>query len=361
MPSFNDILNAMIFYLQTIGSKLTDFTPTSIIGQILSAVASVIDEIYFAIGNAQNQAYITSATGSGLDAKGADLGITRKQATPANWNFTFVRNVVSAQQITIPQGTVITTIPVPGQAPITFATDSTTYLTTGTLSVNMTATCQTAGSIGNIAPNTLLVIGSSVPGIDGVQLTSLANGTYGSDTEIDDSYRQRLLAALSSKAQGTLAWYQQTVLSIPGIQTAKVVPQNRGAGTVDIFIVGTNNSLPSAALITQVQSVIDAGRIITDDAKVFAPTPITVNRTINVKLASGYDPTATSNLVQTAITNFINNLGIGGGTIGTLYESQLIAVALGVSGVINATSTDADVTFSSFQLPQSGTITVTPM
>lgn len=356
---FATILANMVTYLQNVGSKLSDFTGTSILGQIFSAIASAIDEIYTSISAAQQQAYVQTATDTGLDAKGADFSVTRKAATAAQWYFTFNKNVVSGQQLPIPAGTIITTIPTPGNDAITFATNADTYLPSGTLSVNVLATAQTAGSVGNIAVNTPLLIGSGVPGIDGVSLTSLTNGTYGTDTETDDAYRTRILAALASKAQGTVAWYQQTAQSVSGVQSAKINPQGRGAGTVDVYIVGSGNSIPSQTLINNVQAVIDAGRIITDDAKVFPPTQVTVNRAINIHLASGYDSTTTSNSVQTAITNYINGLGIGGGSIGELYESQVIKTALGVSGVINATSTDTDVTFTAYQLPTAGTITVT--
>jgi hypothetical protein len=63
--------------------------------------------------------------------------------------------------------------------------------------------------------------------------------------------------------------------------------------------------------------------------------------------------------VQTAITSYLNGLEIGGGSIGVLYESQIIKTTLSVEGVINATSTDTDVVFTAYQLPQAGTITVT--
>jgi uncharacterized phage protein gp47/JayE len=359
MKSFSDILASMVTYLQNVGSKLSDFTPTSVLGQILSAIASVIDEIYYAISNAQQQAYVQTATDAGLDAKGADVGVLRKQATSAQWYFTFNRNTVSGQQILIPAGTIITTVPSPDQDPITFATDVDSYIGIGTLTVSVSANCQTAGSIGNIAVNTLLLIGSAVPGIDGVQLQSLTNGTYGADTELDDPYRSRILVALASKAQGTVAWYQQTALSVTGVQSAKIVPQGRGTGTVDIYVVGIGNTVPSQTVINNAQAAIDTGRIITDDAKVFAPTLFVVNRTLSVHVDPTYNATTIVGLVQSAVTSYINGITIGGGTVGVLYESQIIKTALAVAGVLNATSSDGDVTFTAYQLPQAGTITVT--
>jgi uncharacterized phage protein gp47/JayE len=356
--NFSQILQAMVTSLQNAKSKLTDFTQTSVIYQILSAVASIVDQIYYSITNAQNQAYVKTASGSGLDAKGADLKVPRKQPTNSQWIFTFTKNTVSTQQINIPAGTLITTIPQQGQSPITFATGIASYLPAGSTNVNIPATCSQAGSIGNISTQIPLLVGSPVTGIDGVQLNSLTGGIYGTDTEGDEPYRSRLLNALASKAQGTVAWYQSTATSVTGVQSATVYPLNRGGGTVDIYIVGTNNSIPSSTLIGQVQAAIDAGRIITDDAKVFGPTLYTVNETITIKVDPNYDVAATGTAVQTAITNFINNLSIGGGTVGALYQSKVLAVALGVAGVLNATTTNTDITFTTFQLPQAGTITV---
>lgn len=355
---FQDAYNNMVNYLKTAGSKITDFTSTSVAGQFISAIASVFDQIDYSTTSAVNQAYINTAIGTGLDSKGKDVGVSRKPATAAQWYFSFTKNQVSMQQIAIPQDTVITTIPSPGQSPITFKTNATAYLPAGTLNVTVAATCKTTGIVGNIATNTPLLIGSATPGIDGVNLPNLTNGTYGTDIETDTAYRARLLVALASKAQGTLTWYQQTALGVIGVYAVKVNAQGRGAGTVDIYIIGTNNALPSAGLITSVQAAIDAGRVITDDAKVFAPTAFTVNETLSIKVAAGYDLTQTGNLVQTAITNYINALGIGGGTSGAMYQSQVIAQALAVAGVLNATTANADLTFSTFQLPQAGTVTI---
>lgn len=349
----------MITYLQNLGSKITDFTSTSVVYQIFCAIASVIDQLSFSITTAQNQATVTTATGSGLDNKGADLGVPRKQATAAVWNFTFHKNVSSANTYTIPAGTVITTISAAGQSPITFATNTTVTLAAGTLLVQVLATCQQVGSTGNIAAATQLLIGSGVPGIDGVSLDSLTGGTYGADVESDDDYRARLLAAPASKAQGTIAWYLSTAESVTGVQSATVNPDGRGAGTVDVYIVGTGNAIPSSSLISSVQATIDAGRIITDDAKVFAPTATTITETITVKVASTYTPSNVATAVQTALVNYINNLGIGGGSAGVLYQSQLIAQALAVPGVLNAITAATDVTFTTFQLPQASNASIT--
>lgn len=363
--NFQAALTQMVTYLQGIGSKITDFTKTSVINQILSSVATVNDSLDYSITVAANNAFVSTADDTGLDKKGLDLNVPRKLATPSIWSFNFVKNQISGMDVNIPQGTIITSIPQPGISPVTFATNVPIVLTAGQMTVAALATCQSPGVGGNIAPGTPLVIGSAVPGMDGVTLTTLVGGTVGVDKEATEPYRARLLAAPASKAQGTIAWYTQTALGVTGVNSAKVNPQGRGAGTVDVFVVGVGNSLPSSPLIAAVQAAIDAGRIITDDAQVFAPTAYAVTNALNIKVATGYDLTATATSVKNAVAAYINGLGIGGGNFGALYQSQVAAVALNVPGVLNVpplATPLADIVFSSFQLPQTttGDITVTP-
>ncbi|MBL0386234.1 baseplate J/gp47 family protein [Tumebacillus sp. ITR2] len=364
MATFRQSLASMISYLQEKGSKLTDFSPTSVVYQILATVASVTDQIQYSIDKAQNQAYISTATGSGLDAKGQDLGVPRKQPTQAVWVFTFSKKQAPTQDIVIPKGTVVTTLPQPGLAPITFTVDETTFLPIGTLNVTVRATCRTAGSIGNIAVNTPLLIGSATPGIDSVQLLSTDQGTLGFDIEEDDEYRKRLLLALASKAQGTKTWYEQSALTVEGVQLATVVPFERGPGTVDIYIVGDDNTMPSQELINEVQAVIDVGRIITDDAKVMPPTPRYIDLSCKVQIDEGYAQDATLERVKLSVKNYVAQLGIGGGSTHTLYLSQVIRTVLSVEGVQNvwdvASGDGGDILFTSKQLPLVRNLDITP-
>jgi uncharacterized phage protein gp47/JayE len=357
------ILQNMIAYMQNTANwpdgvpKVTDFSVGSVTYTLLSAVAVAIDTNGYAIFMARQAAYISTAVGPDLDNKAADYGITRKPALAASGTFNFTKNTASVSPTDIPAGTLISTIPDSSGNVVTYVTTADATLPAGQTSVTVSATCQTTGTTGNLAANTPLLISSPVVGIDGVQVTQ--NITNGVNVESDDQLRQRTLNAFAALAIGTLAWYQQTALSVTGIQSATVVPQNRGPGTVDIFIVGENNTIPSSTLQSQVQTALNNGRPCTDDAKEQTPTALTINAPVQIHLLSGYDPTITSAAVQTAITNYINNLGCGANTLGYVYASQLIAVAMSITGVANATTTFTDTAVGQYQLPQAGAITVT--
>ncbi len=337
--------------------KVTDFNSGSVIYTMFSAVATAVDTITLAIYMARQAAYISTATGTDLDNKAADYGVTRKPVVAASGTFTFTRLTPSISPTDIPAGTLVSTLPDASGNVITFATNADASLPAGQVSVQVTATAQTSGSGGNLAANTPLVVSSATPGIDGVTLG--ADIDNGMDVETDDLLRARTLAVFASLARGTAAWYQKTALDVTGIQSATVISQNRGAGTVDVFIVGQDNTIPDAALQAAVQAAIDAGRPITDDAREQVPTALTVDAALQIHLLPGYDPPAAIAAVQAAVAKYINNLGAGAGDIGYVYASQLVAAAMGVGGVVNATTAFVDTAVTVGQLPQAGTITVT--
>jgi uncharacterized phage protein gp47/JayE len=359
------ILASMIAYLQNPSNwpdgvpKLTDFTPGSIIYTLLAATSVGVDALGLAIFMCRNAAYISTATGTDLDNKVADYGLTRKAAVAASGTFAFYKNNAAASNIVIPSGSLISTIPDSSGNVVTFATNTDATLIAGTSSINVNATCQAKEAAGNLAAGTNLLVSSAIPGIDGVTLSvSITNGT---DTETDTELSSRGLDAFLALAHGTATSYQQTVLGIAGIESAIVVPQDRGPGTVDIYVGGPHNSIPSSIIVAEAQALITSQKVATDDVAVLTPTIVVVAPTIMVHLAAGYDPIATIAAVQTAEQNYIENLGIGGGILGYVYASQLVAVALAIQGVLNATTTFNDTQILPYQLPQAGVITVTTM
>jgi uncharacterized phage protein gp47/JayE len=357
------IMSSMVAYLQNPANwpngtpLLTDFTPGSVVYTLLSAVSVAVDSLGLAIFMCRLAAYISTAVGIDLDAKVADFGISRNPATPATGTFTFTKNTPAAAIITIPAGSLVSTVPTSTSAAITFVTDTNATLAIGQTSVNVTATAQAVGSGSNIAAGTQLLISSMIPGIDGVTLS--ASITDGADQETDDALRARGLAAFVALAHGTITSYQQIVLSVAGVEGAVVVPQDRGPGTVDVFIMGPNNSIPSTDVQAQVQIAINAQKVVTDDVRVLLPTQVTVPATLAVHLGPGVDPTGAVASVQAAVAAYIESLGIGAGVYGYVYASHLVAAAIAVPGVLNATTAFPDLPIAPQQMPIPGVITVT--
>jgi uncharacterized phage protein gp47/JayE len=351
--------------LTAIGKKLNDYSSSSVIGVILAAIASVIDELNTAISTAQTAAYLSTATGTDLDNKAADYGIYRKQATAAQWTFVATKQTAAVQQYTIPAGALVTIIPSAGQAPITFTVNSLVYFPVGGTSINIPVTCTTAGSIGNIAPGTALLWGSSVPGVDGVQFVDATGGTDGIDTETDDQLRARALNAFKGLAIGTDAWYIQQALTIEGVTSASVVPGYISANGIAVYIAGVGNTLPTTAQISALQTLLNSTRPQIDKPTVLSPTVLTVNVALNITVIAGNDQTTAQTNVQNADAAAINALGLGAQkNNGYIYPSQMVTTALAQAGIADAGSVTLNsgttsLAVSASQLPQAGTVVAT--
>jgi uncharacterized phage protein gp47/JayE len=356
------ILASMVAYLQNPANwpngvpLVTDYTPGSVVYTLLSAVSVAVDALGLAIFMARLAAYISTAVGVDLDNKVADFGLQRNAAVPATGTVTFAKNTAAAADISIPAGSLVSTVPTSSSSAVSYFTQDDATLSIGQTTVDVAVTAQVAGSGSNLAAGAQLLLSSMIPGIDGATLgTSI---TSGADEETDDALRSRGLAAFQALAHGTITSYQQIVLAVAGVAGAVVVPQNRGPGTVDIYIMGANNSIPSVDVQTEAQLAINAQKVATDDVQVLLPTTTTVSATLSVHLAAGYDPDATATAVQEAVSAYIESLGIGAGIYGYTYASHLVAAALDVVGVLNATTTFVDTAILPQQMPLAGTITV---
>lgn len=366
---FSSVLATMVSAIQTglaaIGKKLNDYSSSSVIGVILAAIASAIDELNTAISTAQTAAYLSTATGTDLDNKAADYGIYRKQATAAQRTFVATKQTPAVQQYTIPAGALITTIPSAGQSPVTFTVNSLVYFPVGGTSVNIPVTCTSTGTVGNIATGTQLLWGSAVPGVDGVQFTDASTGTEGINQETDDELRARALAAFKGLAIGTDAWYIQQALSIEGVTSASVVPGYISPNGVAIYIAGEGNTLPTTAQITALQTLLNNTRPQLDKPYVLSPTILTINAALNITVIAGNDQTTAQTNVENADAAAINALGLGAQkNNGYIYPSQMVTAALAQTGIADAGSVTLNsgtspIAVSASQLPQAGTIVAT--
>ncbi|MHB1702420.1 MAG: baseplate J/gp47 family protein [Acidobacteriaceae bacterium] len=364
MSQVASFFQTMMASVQANNSSLTDFNIGSVLYTILYAIAVAVDMLNAAIYNVQQQAYLSSAIGSNLDLKAADYGITRKPAVAAIGPMNMIKNIAANTNIDIPAGSLITTVPQPGQTTVQWETTADATFLSGSTSAVVQVQCTTPGSIGNIPAGTQLLIASAVPGIDGVTITTAL--TNGIDQESDASLRQRALNSFKGLAIGTYPWYQQQALSVSGVASASVVNSYSGqSNSVGVYITGPNNTLPTSTLISQVQTLLNNSAPMIDQPTVVSPAQLTVNVAVTVTYSAGNSQSAVQTAVQTAIDTYINGLGLAAQkTVGWVYPSQMVTTALAQTGVVDAGGVTlnggtAAVVVSASQLPLPGTVTVT--
>ena len=251
------------------------------------------------------QMFPTTAVGEYLDAHAAQRGLSRKHATTATGRVVFSVTAEEHDDILIPAGTVVCT----SESLLRYTTDSDVIMHDGATTVNADVTAAQPGSAYNITAGKIGIMVTPVLGIEAARNTIRFTG--GSDDESDDQLRERILDSYRNISNGTnAAYYRAVAMSVDGVYSASVVPCGRGTGTVDVYACERGGTMPAAKL-NAIQTLLNEARELNVDVKVYRPTSMGVNLYIRLTVADGYDFDTVAAQVQTAVTEYINALGIG--------------------------------------------------
>lgn len=234
--------NILQSLLQRVTNSL-DKREGSLISTALAPIAWLASQLYLLLQSIQDNAYIETATGSGLDMVCAGRGISRKQAVKS------IRLCYFNVKINI--GTKFSTIN--GDNSIDFVIIKFIELRDDGFYYYQ-AEAQTAGIIGNGYTGSLQASGY-VAGLTVAQITDII--VSGAPAEYDDSLRQRYIDSLKEKPfGGNIASYKTAILAIDGVGAVQIYPFWKGGGTVLCSILTTNFDIASEGLIEIVQNTI---------------------------------------------------------------------------------------------------------
>lgn len=105
---------------------------------------------------------------------------------------------------------------------------------TGT-SVTVNVTAAMTGAAGNFDPNTQFTLANPISGILAAS-TASTQTVSGTDLELDDSLKTRMLEAYAAPPQGGARQdYVEWALAVPGVTRAWVTPSGMGPGTVVVY------------------------------------------------------------------------------------------------------------------------------
>lgn len=201
---------------------------------LVNILAGMANQHYGFLDWIARQAVPFTATDEFLYGWGALKGVTLKPATyagdPSTGGGGATGFANSVPGTLIPLGTIL----VRGDG-VQFETTA-----DGTISVSGLASvpvqCLEAGAIGNCPNNTVLTLGSSIPGVQTNSLVFPAI-TGGADMETQDEFRSRMLKVYRNPPQGgSMADYEEWALQVPGVTRAWAL-QNMGPGTVTVYFM----------------------------------------------------------------------------------------------------------------------------
>ena len=223
------------YFVPDTASPITDINVGSVTRTLSEAIGREIAVVYEQINEAYRSAFIDSATGRSLDFVVSILGITRRTKEFAVGLATFFRASDVEGNITIPEGTVVTT----AKAEVRFETTELRNLQRGQARVDVPirATEGFRGEAGKVPAAAIVEMFAPVAGISGV--TNFEPTFLGAEDESDPQLRARAKAVLRSLGKATLAALRRVILEGRG----------RPVEVWDPDSTGTNQSAPGTVTI----------------------------------------------------------------------------------------------------------------
>lgn len=200
-------------------TKITDFTVGSEAYHLADVMASFILEHREMIDTNYRMSMIHTAEGEFLDNFGDMVGVHRIASSPSEGMVTFTRlGTDTSRQIVIPDGSQVAT-----EDAISFLVDNEgedLVLESGATTLDANVLCEQEGAYTNVNPNTVTLVLGDLGHL--VSVDNAAAFTGGTDIELDDDYRARILLSPYEVPVGTLAWYENVSLGIDSVHDVNV-------------------------------------------------------------------------------------------------------------------------------------------
>jgi len=205
--------------------------------------------------------FASTTFGDYLDLRAEEHGLYRREAVKSKGKVTFF----GVPGTPVPVNSVVSTTADPGTntPSVEYVTKSPAVLDgTGQVTVDIEAVLP--GKSGDVAAGAINLLVTPITGISSVSNLEPTSG--GLDREDDASFLQRYLKKVQSpSAGGNKADYVNWALEVPGVGGVSVIPVEDGPGTVNIYIIDTNQIPASLQLIDDVQNYIAPPQKILDE------------------------------------------------------------------------------------------------
>ena len=235
-----------------------------------------------------------------LDGLGALVGTTRIPASAARAVMQIKLSAERETETIIPAGTRISP-----EKNIYFAIVSDVVIPAGETSAQVTAVCTETGEIGNgYAEGEIKEIVDPVAYV--ASIVNISKSAGGSDTEKDDSLRERIFEAPESYScagsEGAYIYHAKSV----NAAVIDVEPYSPAPGVVQLVILLTGGTIPENVVTGEIQDALSAKskRPLTDWLIVTPPEAVSYDINLKYWIYEDADPTEVSAAVWAAIAEY---------------------------------------------------------
>lgn len=305
----NTIKNNIITGYETLtGVTLSRAHPVRL---FLEALAAIIVWLMNQINFAAKMNMLAYAVGDYLDHIGILVGCTRIPASAAKTTIKVKLSAVRDSAVIIPKGTRVAT-----EDNVVFVIDENTEIAAGNISINVAATCETVGAVGNgYGAGEIATIIDHIGYVESMSNVSESEG--GADVEDDESYRERIHQAPEAFGSGTDGWYTYHTKAVSDLIGDVFVegPEDRVAageesrpGEVVVYALNKDGTLPGQELKQSIKEYLTTPRVhyLTDMVSVEDPTveKYDISLTYWIDRADSTQATAIQETVKTAVDKY---------------------------------------------------------
>lgn len=177
--------------------------------KLVDAVSEAISEAYIDQYVTGSLLDINSKSGLELEQMVGIFGYGRLQGRQAVGAVTLTLNVPAVQMIEVPRSTEFYASSPGSGTPIYFISTQAVVFPVGATTIDVPVQCTVSGSVGNVPPNSINAVATSLGAASG---TNLAACTGGVDVETDDQLRQRFRDTFLRNIAGTRDFYEALCL-----------------------------------------------------------------------------------------------------------------------------------------------------
>jgi uncharacterized phage protein gp47/JayE len=314
-------------------SPLTDINVGSVTRTLSEAIGREIATVYQQINQAYLSAFIDTASGTSLDLVVSILGVVRKTKDYAVGLATFFRDPATTGNVTIPEGTVLTTEK--GDAGFVTTRQRTLQRGQVRIDVPIRAGDDFKGAAGKVEAGKITTLALTIAGI--ARVTNFEATFLGAKDESDEDLRVRAKAELRALGKGTLAALAKVIFEGRGELAEFWDPDSPPAkrsspGTVTLLVEAEPERFPS--LQSAVHETRAAGVLATLVARYVFFKP-----GAQVKIAAGLTAAGKDKVINeiiAAVQSYVDGLSAGDSAEG----SELLAAFKSVKEVKDAVIVD---------------------
>ena len=349
MQTYDEILGRMKEkYRLLTGANVFD---ASDIGVRLRVLCGELYSMEVYIEWLKRQMQSSTAEGEWLDYHAMQRGLERSKAEKSSGEVIFSLAAPQVSDVVIPAGTVVCT----QDGELSFETVKESVIFAGATAVHTPVTALKEGRAYNVKAECVNTFVTPVSLVASVINPDAFEG--GCDTEDDESLRKRIADSLKNASCTTnCAYYRNTAASVEGVASACVVPRERGAGTVDVYIAAQGAEVTDETL-GKVQQLLTLQREVNVDVLVKKAEPANVNYYLELEVESGYEFEDVSERCKAALVDFVAKTHVGKSIMLTKAGEQIIHIE-GVADYSFRNYTNRDIKLKPSQFGVVGNITV---